>query len=426
VTQLETDAYDDARAAEIVSLRPTVATLFDDALCMFRGLGDDWGAALCMTFYANFLAATDSVRAGELASDAMAIAEALGERYLQNQALCSVALVDLESGKQSEERQLMEKAAALALELNDLFNVGQKLVRLAHLDMDESHFAPALRLCERAISNDRLIGNRLRLAQVLHDAGVAARLAGSADKALCAFEESLSMHRALGQESGVAAVRVSLSHLHLEQGAIAEATAAISQGLEVLARQDSELGVASAVCAIGRLTHRAGSHELAAHLLGAAEALLDRLWAGPYSTVLHPSQHGRRRFEFHRDCIHVRELREALGPNQLSTFDLALENGRALGTRRTISLALQLAQQFAHSPDAVAAGADGQKLDSRLSQREAEVLRLVANGNSNQQIATTLVLSVRTVERHIANVYAKVGARNRADATAYALRNQMS
>jgi len=60
-------------------------------------------------------------------------------------------------------------------------------------------------------------------------------------------------------------------------------------------------------------------------------------------------------------------------------------------------------------------------LPDGLTDREAEVLCLVAAGYTNRYIADTLVLSVRTVERHIAHVYAKTGARGRADATRYAV-----
>jgi DNA-binding CsgD family transcriptional regulator/pimeloyl-ACP methyl ester carboxylesterase len=60
-----------------------------------------------------------------------------------------------------------------------------------------------------------------------------------------------------------------------------------------------------------------------------------------------------------------------------------------------------------------------------LSRRELEVLQLLAAGESNRQIARRLGLSTHTIERHVANLYRKIGARGRADATAYALRNGM-
>jgi DNA-binding CsgD family transcriptional regulator len=50
----------------------------------------------------------------------------------------------------------------------------------------------------------------------------------------------------------------------------------------------------------------------------------------------------------------------------------------------------------------------------------------VATGESNAQIARRLGLSVHTIERHTANLYRKIGARGRADATAYALRNGLA
>jgi DNA-binding CsgD family transcriptional regulator len=59
----------------------------------------------------------------------------------------------------------------------------------------------------------------------------------------------------------------------------------------------------------------------------------------------------------------------------------------------------------------------------RLSPREIEVLRLLAGGETNGQIAARLGLSINTVERHVVNVYRKIDARGRAEATAWAIRN---
>ena len=60
-----------------------------------------------------------------------------------------------------------------------------------------------------------------------------------------------------------------------------------------------------------------------------------------------------------------------------------------------------------------------------LSPRELEILSLLAKGMSSREIGNELVLTVRTVERHISNVYRKIGAHNRAQAAAYALEHRV-
>jgi DNA-binding NarL/FixJ family response regulator len=62
-----------------------------------------------------------------------------------------------------------------------------------------------------------------------------------------------------------------------------------------------------------------------------------------------------------------------------------------------------------------------QKYPSNLTERQWEVLQLLAQGKTNREIAQALVLSERTVQRHIADIYGKIGARNRSEATAFAM-----
>jgi DNA-binding NarL/FixJ family response regulator len=63
----------------------------------------------------------------------------------------------------------------------------------------------------------------------------------------------------------------------------------------------------------------------------------------------------------------------------------------------------------------------GNAVDSHgLTRRELEVLRLLCAGETNREIATNLVVSVRTVDRHVSNIYAKLGVSSRAAATTYA------
>jgi DNA-binding CsgD family transcriptional regulator len=60
------------------------------------------------------------------------------------------------------------------------------------------------------------------------------------------------------------------------------------------------------------------------------------------------------------------------------------------------------------------------RLPGGLTQREAEVLRLVASGHSNRQIAEDLVISEKTVEQHLLNIYQKLQVDNRSGAVAFA------
>ena len=75
------------------------------------------------------------------------------------------------------------------------------------------------------------------------------------------------------------------------------------------------------------------------------------------------------------------------------------------------ALAAQLAAPKDTTPIAAPRYPDG------LTSREVEVLRLIAAGRNTREIAEILVISVATVERHISNLYPKIGARGRADAT---------
>jgi DNA-binding NarL/FixJ family response regulator len=74
-------------------------------------------------------------------------------------------------------------------------------------------------------------------------------------------------------------------------------------------------------------------------------------------------------------------------------------------------------EALTHSPRAKAAGG--------LTMRELEVLRLLAAGKSNRTIATDLVLSERTVDRHVSNILTKLGVASRAAATAYAYEHDL-
>ena len=97
---------------------------------------------------------------------------------------------------------------------------------------------------------------------------------------------------------------------------------------------------------------------------------------------------------------------------------------RALGDTDAAGMELDAARDFRarRRPPGSRAGdrADPAGRPGSLTARECEVLRLVATGGTNREIATALVISEHTVARHVQNIFAKLGVPSRAAATAYA------
>jgi DNA-binding NarL/FixJ family response regulator len=116
------------------------------------------------------------------------------------------------------------------------------------------------------------------------------------------------------------------------------------------------------------------------------------------------------------------------------TARVRLQIGRALGgLGDDVSAAIELADARRGFIALGAAAAVAQmdrtseptELPGGLTAREAEVLRLVASGRSNASIAAELVLSEKTVARHLSNIFTKLDVGSRTAAAAFAFENRL-
>ena len=106
---------------------------------------------------------------------------------------------------------------------------------------------------------------------------------------------------------------------------------------------------------------------------------------------------------------------------------------RALGDDDTAEMELDAAravfERLGAAPDLARMDSLASRASSRgthgLTPRELQVLRLICAGSSNKAIAADLVLSGRTVDRHVSNIFAKLRVSSRAAATAYAYQHQL-
>jgi DNA-binding NarL/FixJ family response regulator len=224
-----------------------------------------------------------------------------------------------------------------------------------------------------------------------------------------------------------------LAQLRLAQGRDAAALAAIRRATVAI---DEPLKRAALLPAQVEIALAAGETAEA----GMASRELDELAERYESAMLSAmAAHARGAVALAEGDAHaaVGELREAQrtwleldAPYEVArTRALAARACAALGDEESASLELEAARdlfrELGAAPDLARLAGAAERAPHGLSRRELEVLRLVATGKSNREIAGTLVISEHTVARHLQNIYAKLGLSSRAAATAFAFERDL-
>jgi DNA-binding CsgD family transcriptional regulator len=311
----------------------------------------------------------------------------LGDEADVARALAALALARTRAGDLAPALHLAEEALAAYRRLDDEAGVGRSLETLGRVLWIRGDYGQARNRLQESRAVARRLGARDLVARASQGLGYVALAEGDLEAADALLEESLAEFRELGDRWWALRGMCALGHVAARRGARAAARLRFAQGHEIA----RELGdpMLEAACLEGL----AGAHgpALAARLLGAAESLRELAGAAWPAFV-------------HADCERSADrARRALGDER---FAAEWARGRAMGAAEILSLAPP-------RPPGHPAG---------LTLREVEVLRLVAAGLTDAQVAERLVLSVRTVHSHVRSIYRKLGVSSRAAATGYALR----
>jgi DNA-binding NarL/FixJ family response regulator len=258
-------------------------------------------------------------------------------------------------------------------------------------------------------------------------AGRAASVRGNLDRLLGRFdsaEEHFADASRLGEDP-----QPGLALLRLARGSVQAAAAMVRRSLAETRQTGKRIQVLAAATEILLRVDATDAAE------DAAAELLDLATANRSPVVVAVGKHAQASVCLARgapaDALPL--LREALAIwvrarapyDEARTRVLLAEACRALGDResadREVDTARAIFQELEAMPDlARLTGSDG-----LLSPRELEVLRVLATGATNKAIAEKLVVSERTVDRHVSNIFAKLGVSSRAAATAYAFERQL-
>lgn len=361
------------------------------------------GAGLLVTWQADYAAAWT------LHEESLALYRALGDQDGIANTLENLGLVARERGDYPAAWSLHEESLTIRRSLGDWRGIAGALNNLGLVARGRGDYAAARVLFDEGLTINRRLGDHPGIANALSNLGMVVQWQGDYTAARALHEESLVIRRGLGDRRGIAISLINLGLVAYRQG---EYTTAWTLHRESLAikRALGSSGIAESLEGLAAVAGVLGEATRAARLLGAASALRTMRTA-----PLPPDERvdqGRW----------IARVRAGLDP---AVWDAAWAAGAAMPIEEVI------AETLARAPPPLSDSTDGSARPSMapvaypdgLTAREMDVLREVAAGKSNKQIAETLSISGRTVDRHIANLYMKIDAHNKADAAAYAFRH---
>jgi len=305
-------------------------------------------------------------------------------------------------GDHSSAEPLLEESTALFRELGDGRGLAYALGSAAVLAITQERHEQGIAYSEEATDLFLDVGDEWGAAPMLGCSAVGWLYLGDHGRAKGLAERGLALCRATGDKHGTSIALCTLAGVAQAERDYERAKDLFEEGLTVSAELGNEADVVHCLEGLASVAGAEDSIVRAARLWGATEALLEKIEA-VYTYVPDRS--------LHRSRVTARSLIDE------AAWEAAWAEGRTMSLEQAVEYALE--QQSGPEPVAPEPSPAG------LSAREAEVLRLVATGLTNAEVAKELFLSSRTVSWHLGSIYRKLGLHSRTEATRFAVEHDL-
>lgn len=373
----------------------------------------------------------DIGQAGQLCGESMALSRQLDDKEGIAAALNGLALVARSGGNLSAARAMYEEGLALLRQVGDNWGIAYTLGYLGVVAQFQGDFTLARSLAEESLARFRELGDEQGSAGPLTILGQANIKLGDHKTARLALEECLAITRSLRDQRSSARALHNLGGVAFAEGDYTTSRTLRQEALAILCELGDRLLISQFIVELAELVATQGDCLQAARILGAAEALRESIGATLLPAYVDPYERA------------VAGARAGLSEE---VFASAWAEGRTRSPEQVLAALKQPAMppQDLMVPQSVAsssgsttgtmgkAEADQSPASSRqqaypagLSEREVEVLRLVALGLTDGQVAERLILSARTVNSHLRSIYNKLAVSSRTAAVRYALDNNL-
>ncbi len=406
--------YAAARLHEAQGNHVQAGVLCEQSLALYRELEDTAGVAATLHLLADVAwGRGDLVQARVQAEEALARFQEIDDKGQVAYVLIHLGGLAVEEGEYALAHPLLEESLAIHRELGDTSNIALSLLHLSRLyRLSGGDLAQAHTLLDESLALYRELGDKSCIASCLSLSGMLALSEGDTALARSQVEQALAIFQEMKLQYRTALSLYALAQVAEAEGASARSRALYEQGV-VLAHESGDTGtIPAGLEGLAAAVAAQGDPVRAAHLWGAAEVLREALGAPLPPVDRSPYQRA------------AAAARTQAGEQAFAT---AWAQGRSLSPEQALAtpgqgaLSASTSAEQTSSPPSVAPtpSPDG------LTAREVEVLRVVAQGLTNEQVAERLVISPRTVDTHLTSIYSKIGVSSRVAATRYALEHHL-
>lgn len=381
---------------------------------------------------------------GDLAEACRWLEEALepgaGDRVERARALRIAAILTNYVGDLDRAEALAEEGLMTSREMGDERGTAASLAVLGLAARSKGHYGESRRALDESAAILRGLGETAQLAEVLGRLSTTAFTEGDFEAQEVAGRESLDLFRTIGDVDGITYALAALGLALLMRGTVAEGERLIGDALAAARALGNRRFTSRALFGLGLGALRRGDHRAAQGLLEEGAAIASEFGDRWFLVQCLPALAAALSFQEQPAAAAVLlgavdALREATGAG-VSPW-IADESDRIVGATRArlgeeafadawsrgrgMTSEEALAAVHRAAPQAPEPGLQPAHGTAGLSGREAEVLRLVARGLTDAEVAGELVVSRRTVHAHLRSIYGKLDVRTRAAATRYAL-----
>ena len=381
--------------------------LCKESLALYRELEDQPGIAFSLSLLGSVAwTQGNMVAARTLTDEALAIARQVDAMALAAGSLFILGLVSSSQGEYTRAYALFEEGLAIHRALGDKRGIAHSLSQLAQvLFVSQADPARVSPLLEECLMVSREVGYKEGIAAYYCVSGQLALSQRDLVLARSLAEKSVVLYKEMGHRHGTANSLALLGKVLTLEGNYAAAQTPFEESLAISCELSEQWVAAVCLVELGEVVAAQRQLAWAAQLWGAAEALRDA-FSVPIPLV--------ERADYERS---VSAARVHLGER---AFAASWAQGRSMTPEQALA---SKGQKPTPTPTTTASP---QNYPAGLTAREVEVLRLLAGGLTDLQIAEKLVLSPRTVHAHISSIYSKLGVTSRSTATRYAIEHHLA